>query len=238
MRFIYFIYVLLVFIVFTIIFFPIILGFSMFNTEKSRKIVFNIVRIWIKYWLLLIGMPVTSIGKSPIEKCVMVSNHISYMDTLVLFPSTKNYFRILGNKEMSKIPLLGVPYKQIGILVDRTNNFSRLRSFRLMLNVINKGISIHLFPEGRFNNTGNVLKDFYDGAFRLAISSKTPIYPIILPDTNDRWDNSAVWKWSPGRNRVIFLEPINTDNYTLNDVSLLKNEVYGKMENELKKYRK
>lgn len=237
MRFIYFLYVVITFVAFTIIFFPAVVIIGFINTKQSRKLLFRVVRVWVKMWLTTIGMPVTKVGNAPNERCVMVSNHVSYMDTLVLFPSTTNYFRILGNKEMSRIPLLSVPYKQIAILVDRKDQVSRTKSYKLMLSVLRKGTSIFIFPEGKFNTTTNVLRDFYDGAFKLAISTKTSIYPVILPDTKNRWHYSAIWKWSPGRNRVIFLEPVSTEGYTLDDISLLKDKVYGIMENELKKYR-
>lgn len=237
LKFIYFLYVCCIFLVCTIIFFPIIVCIGMINTKKSRIILFGIIRIWIRIWLFSIGMPVTKIGNSPSDRCVMISNHASYMDTLVLFPSTENYFRILGNKEMSSIPLLSIPYKQIAILVDRGNQLSRTKSYKLMLSILRHGASIFIFPEGKFNTSKEVLKDFYDGAFRLAISTKTPIHPVILPDTINRWHYSSIWKWSPGKNRVIFLEPINVEGYSINDVNKLKTEVYNKMEFELKKYK-
>lgn len=237
LRFIYFVYVVITFIAFSIIFFPMLVCIGLVNTKKSRRLLFSVVRLWLKLWLFIIGMPVTKIGNAPNEKCVMISNHISYMDTLVLFPSTSNYFRILGNKEMSRIPLLSVPYKQIAILVDRANQVSRMKSYKLMLSVLKRGTSIFIFPEGKFNTTKDVLRDFYDGAFKLAINTKTPIYPIILPDTKNRWHYSAIWKWSPGKNRVIFLDPIYTDGYDMDKLSLLKDKVYSVMENELKKYR-
>ena len=237
-KFIYFLYVCCIFLVYTTIFFPLVILVSLFNTNKYRKFLFELVRVWTRCWLFTIGMPVTKIGNSPNEKCVMVSNHISYMDTLVLFPSTSNYFRILGNKEMSRIPLLSIPYKQIAILVDRSNKESRTKSYKLMLSILNHGSSVFIFPEGKFNTTEKVLKEFYDGAFRLAITSKTPIYPIILPDTKSRWHYRSVWKWTPGKNRVIFLEPVSVEGYGMEDINKLKSEVYRKMEIELEKYEK
>jgi 1-acyl-sn-glycerol-3-phosphate acyltransferase len=236
-KFVYFIYVAIVFFVFTIIFFPIVFIIGLFNNKKSRKILFYVIRIWLRLWLTCIGMPVTKIGNSPTEKCVMISNHISYMDTLVLFPSTTEYFRILGNKEMSRIPLLSVPYKQIGILVDRSSRDSRTKSYKLMMSILRRGTSIFIFPEGKFNTTGNTLKEFYDGAFRLAISTKTPIYPVILPDTKNRWHYSRIWRFSPGKNRVIFLEPVSIEGYTMDNLNELKSKVYDIMDKELKKYK-
>ena len=234
----YFIYALCTFILTVILFLPFIITISMINNISSRKIVFSIIRIWLKIWLTIIGMPVQTIGKMSPNRCVMIANHISYMDTLVLFPSTNNYFRILGNKEMSRIPLLSVIYKQIAILVDRSSPESRAKSFKLMFRVIRNNVSIFIFPEGKFNTSSGVLKPFYDGAFRLAISTQTPIQPIILPDTVNRWHYSGIWKFWPGKNRVIFLEPVSVEGMKLENLPLLKQKVFTLMEKELLKIKK
>jgi 1-acyl-sn-glycerol-3-phosphate acyltransferase len=39
-----------------------------------------------------------------------------------------------------------------------------------------------MFPEGTFNETNAPLKDFYDGAFRIAIETKTAVKPVLFLD--------------------------------------------------------
>ncbi len=97
--------------------------------------------------------------------------------------------------------------------------------------------SILIFPEGTFNETKTPLKEFYDGAFRLAIATQTPIAPIIFPDAAERWHPSAWWKFRPGRNRAIFLETFPVSGLTKDDVPALKQKVYTSMENALLKYK-
>ena len=89
---------------------------------------------------------------------------------------------------------------------------------------------ITIFPEGSFNETGDVLKDFFDGAFRLAINTQTPILPVIFPDTNKRWHYSAWWELFPGKNRAYFLEPIEVDGM---DLQTLKQKAFARMEQKL-----
>ena len=196
----------------------------------------RIVRYWSIGWLWIIGMPVRIRGKMPAgDKYVIVANHISYMDTLVIFPAIHFYFRALGKFEMSKWPLLGFIYKQLVIMVKRDSAHNRARSMRLMWRVLHKESSIIIFPEGTFNETGQPLKEFYDGAFRLAINTKTAILPILFPDTPDRWHYSHWWKLWPGRNRAVYLDPIPVDGLFLEDVPALKEKVYKIMEAELVK---
>ena len=69
---------------------------------------------------------------------------------------------------------------------------------RLMWRMLKKECSIIIFPEGTFNETEAPLKEFYDGAFRLAINTQTEIWPVLFPDTVDRWHFSHWWKLWPG----------------------------------------
>jgi 1-acyl-sn-glycerol-3-phosphate acyltransferase len=231
-------YVAITFSVSILAAFPLFAVISIGNNTTARKIIYTIIRYWSEWWLWTIGMPVTLVGKRPPKgRYIVVANHISYMDPLVLFAAIPGYFRPLGKKEISVIPIVGFIYKQIVIMVDRSSLHSRARSMRLMWRVVHREGSIIIFPEGTFNETGNPLKEFYDGAFRLAINTQTPILPMIFPDTADRWHYSAWWKLWPGKNRVVYFEPVDIAGMTMADLPELKHKVYMLMENELIKYK-
>ncbi len=91
---------------------------------------------------------------------------------------------------------------------------------------------IAIFPEGSFNETGETLKTFYDGAFRLAVATGTPVLPLVFPDTAHRWHYSAWWKLAPGRNRAIFLDPIAIAE---KDIGTVKQEAFVAIETALKR---
>ena len=59
---------------------------------------------------------------------------------------------------------------------------------------------------------------------------------MILPDTVHRWHYSAWWKIWPGRNRVVYLDPVPVDGLKMEDLPKLKKQVYNLMETELRKY--
>ena len=231
-------YVFLTFLVSILIVLPIVAIFSISDNYKGRKRVHSVVRGWSILWLWLIGMPVKVKGRMPEGRYIIVANHISYMDTLVIFPAIPSFFRPLGKKEMSKVPLFGFIYKQIVILVDRSSAVSRAVSMRLMWRVLRKEGHILLFPEGTFNETADTLKSFYDGAFKLALTTQTDILPLILPDTVDRWHYSAWWKVWPGKNRAIFLNPVKVNGRQIGQLAEFKQEVFSEMEKELNKYYK
>ncbi|MES2703803.1 MAG: lysophospholipid acyltransferase family protein [Bacteroidota bacterium] len=232
-------WVLVTFAVTVLAVFPLIVVIGLRNSAPARKTIHAIISNWAHVWLWIIGMPVTVIGGKPSgRRHVIVANHISYLDTIALFPAVKTYFRPLGKKEMVHIPVIGFIYKQIVILVDRSSLVSRTRSMRLMWRILRTEADIIIFPEGTFNETAEVMKEFYDGAFRLAITAQTPLLPVIFPDTVDRWHYSGWWKLWPGRNRAICLPEVPVDGLTLEHLPALKEQVRTLMGQALLQYRR
>ncbi|MBS1739687.1 MAG: 1-acyl-sn-glycerol-3-phosphate acyltransferase [Bacteroidetes bacterium] len=227
LQWVYAFLVLLTFVFSLIAAFPFFLLIGLNNNTKARKAIFFIVHNWAKVWLWLIGMPIHLRGLYPRgQKFVIVANHISYLDTVNIYAAIPDYFRTLGKKEMAQIPLFGFVYKQLAILVDRSNQESRAKSMRLMWRQIRTECPIAIFPEGTFNETNQPLKPFYDGAFRLAIHSQTPILPLLFLDTKDRFHYSAWWKLKPGKNRAVLLPPVYVNGMTKDDIPALKEKVW------------
>jgi 1-acyl-sn-glycerol-3-phosphate acyltransferase len=234
---VYTVYVIVTFVAGLAITFPIFLLLSLGNNFACRRVIYLIIKYWATIWLWMLGMPLRVSGTRPGPgRYIVVANHISYLDTVVLFPGLPQYFRALGKKEFSSVPVMGFLYKQIAIMVTRSSAESRAKSMRLMWRVLKNEGDILIFPEGTFNETGQPLKEFYNGAFRLAISTQTPILPVIFPDTVNRWHYSGWWKFWPGINRAIHLPAISVAGMTMQDLPQLKQKVYDVMESELKKY--
>ena len=208
---------------------------SIKKSASRRQTLWHVVATWSRIWLTVIGMKPRIAGSiPPNEHYVIVVNHISYIDTITIFCGIKHYFRPLGKAEVAKIPVFGYLYSLVALLVDRNSSMSRARSMRQMTRFLEKEGSVLLFPEGTFNETGQPLKPFFDGAFHLALSSQTNILPVILPDTHHRWHYGKWWKLWPGINRVLILKPISVEGLTPADLSLLKQTTYNAMEEALK----
>lgn len=231
------VYVAVTFAVSILCAFPLFIIVSVGNNARSRHLVYGIIHYWSRWWLWMIGMSPTRHGPHPPPgRYIYLANHISYLDVLVLFPAIKGYFRPLGKKEISRIPIVGFIYRQIVIMVDRSSLHSRARSLRLLWRVLHHEGNIIIFPEGTFNETGDKLKFFYDGAFRLAINTQSQILPMVFPDTVHRWHYSGWWKFWPGTNRIVYLQPVDARGMTMADLPALKQKVFQMMEEELKKY--
>ena len=160
-------------------------------------------------------------------------NHKSYLDAAVLVETIRQPFRPLGKVEISKVPIFGFIYKACVVMVDRNDADNRAKSLRQLKSVLKKGISIMIFPEGTFNETDQPMKSFYDGAFRMAIETQTPIQPILFLDSYKRMPHESMFSLNPGPCRSLFLEPIPVDGLTLADAKSLKEKVFKIMEENL-----
>lgn len=169
---------------------------------------------------------------------IFVGNHNSYMDIPPIVQLKHQPIRPLGKFESSKIPLFGLFYRNAVIMVDRSDPEKRAQSLRNLKEALKQRVSIFIFPEGTFSMSENQpLKSFYNGAFKLAIEMQVPIQPVLMIDAIDRMHYKSITSITPGRNRVVYLPTVQVDNYTIDDLELLKNQVHKMMEDGLRRYR-
>lgn len=195
--------------------------------------------IWADLWFPLIFIWHKKIFESPHDKSkpyIFVTNHISYLDAAMIPKAYRQPIRPLGKVEMSKVPIFGFIYRKAIVTVDRSSPANRAASLRILRSLLGKGISVLVFPEGTFNMGTTALKEFYDGAFRLAIETQTPIKPVLFLDAYRRMPYETLFSMTPGRNRLLYLGPVDVSGYSLNDVGKLKSEVYAIMEKKLIEY--
>jgi 1-acyl-sn-glycerol-3-phosphate acyltransferase len=222
-----------------IIVFALAIPASFFGRTKGGNAIYRICMAWGDVWYFFIGIHHKNVYETPIEKdkqYIFVANHISYLDAPMIVKSLRRPIRALGKAEMSKVPVFGYIYRRAVVMVDRRDAEKRAQSVRILKSVLKRGISIFIFPEGTFNLTNKPLKSFFDGAFRIAIETQTPIKPMLFLDAHTRMDYESIFSLNPGRSRTIFLETIEVDGYTLPDVERLKQDVYALMERKLLEY--
>jgi 1-acyl-sn-glycerol-3-phosphate acyltransferase len=146
--------------------------------------------------------------------------------------------RILAKYEMSKVPIFGYIYKSAAVMVKRSDADNRAQSIVEMKEFISHHISIFIFPEGTLNETDKPIKEFFDGAFRIAIETETPLKIVLFVDTVDRLHFSSIFTLTPGQCRVVFLDELPVKGLTLNDLPALKQKAHELMEAGLRRYRK
>ena len=169
---------------------------------------------------------------------MLVANHTSMTDIMLMLYVSKNPFVFVGKKELAKIPLFGFFYKRTCILVDRNSSKSRFEVFERAQKRLNQGLSICIFPEGLVPDDESViLGEFKDGAFRLAIEHQIPIVPMTFPDNKKRF-SYTVFSGSPGLMRVKVHPFVETKGKTLEDRKAIKDEVSELIYKQLISYQK
>jgi 1-acyl-sn-glycerol-3-phosphate acyltransferase len=190
-------------------------------------------------WLVGIRFFVARENKGKLEKgksYVVVANHISFLDIHAIAIGMPVGFLALSKIENKKLPLFG-PLISPGIItVDRSSPNSRHESFEAMAKVVERGISVLVFPEGSRNKKlDQPLRDkFYDGAFRIAIQHQIPIAPMIITG-NRRCMPPGTLLFKPGPVGIYLLDPIPTEGMTEADMGTLKAQAYEAMAEKLRK---
>jgi 1-acyl-sn-glycerol-3-phosphate acyltransferase len=236
-HFIYNIYAIAVFVAIMLLIFPFVIVASFFGRIKGGNMILRLCMLWADLWFFLIFIYVKRIYEAPHDKrkpYIFVTNHISYIDSPIIVKAWRQPIRPLGKVEMSKIPLFGFIYRKAIVTVDRSSPENRQQSFSILKRVIKRGISIVVFPEGTFNTTSKPLKDFYDGAFRVAVETQTPVKPVLFLDAYSRMNYRSLFSLTPGRCRIVYLDEIPVDGL---DVQQLREKVYAAMEKTLIAYK-
>jgi 1-acyl-sn-glycerol-3-phosphate acyltransferase len=124
------------------------------------------------------GISVESSGAIPWRNVLLVSNHLSYVDPLVLgqlLPCVP-----LAKAEVADWPLLGQGARSLGVLfVNRGDLGSGVLTLRRIARLFQTGISVMNFPEGT-TTRGDEVAPFHRGAFGVALRMHVPVLPVGL----------------------------------------------------------
>ena len=240
-RFLFSLYGLITFVIVMCLALPFVLVTPLWGKVKGGNMVYAICRVWAKTWYLLCGFKHETLYEHPHDaskQYVFVANHASYMDIPPIVLAFNQPVRVLGKYEMVRYPIFGVIYRLAVVMVDRRDAERRAKSVRALKKALQLGISIFIYPEGTFNeDDSKPLREMFDGAFRLAIETQTPIKPMLVIDALDRLHHSSIFSLNPGKNRVVFLDEISVEGLRLSDLPQLKSKVAALMDAGLRRYR-
>ena len=201
--------------------------------EPQRTEIFrNISKAWMSIFFLFSGCRLKIKGKENFEKGVnyiVICNHNSFMDVPLATPFIPGANKTIAKIEMSRIPLFGLIYKRGAILVDRKNKDSRRDSFKKMKDVLLLGMHMCIYPEGTRNKTDEPLKEFHNGAFKLAVETGTSILPAIMFHTKKVLPIDKAFFFWPSTMEIHFLA--STQVLKTDDFETVKTEMHQLMSN-------
>jgi 1-acyl-sn-glycerol-3-phosphate acyltransferase len=154
---------------------------------------------------------------------VMVSNHQSQLDILVLFRLFFP-FRWVSKAAVFNLPVIGWNMILNGyIKLRRTDKESIKAMMETCEDLLEKNISVFLFPEGTRSKDG-FLRPFKPGAFLLAKKTRVPIIPLVINNTKDALPKHSMRIQGKHCMTVQVLDeiPVSTfENKTVDEISAL-----------------
>jgi 1-acyl-sn-glycerol-3-phosphate acyltransferase len=159
--------------------------------------------------LFFTGMPlvVKNLERVPEGQCVVVANHASYLDGLVMTAALPPRFGFVIKREMERVPLAGALLRRLGSeFVERFNRSRGGVDARRVLRTAVSGNSLVFFPEGTFDARPGLGK-FHAGAFTIAARAGCPVVPAVVRGTRRAFPPKSAWP-HPARIEIEFLEPI------------------------------
>lgn len=143
---------------------------------------------------------------------VMVSNHQSHFDVLILMGHIWRDFRWVIKEELRHIPVFGKACERMGhIYIDRKNREKAVAALNTARPKLTGGTSVLFFPEGTRSPDGR-MREFKKGAFVMALDLGLPILPISVSGTHAILPGKS-FKLLPGVARVTIHPAIDPKAY-------------------------
>jgi len=150
---------------------------------SSFQTSFRLARGWARLILKLLFCRLTvtgSLSEVLSRVTIIVSNHASYADAVVLLAALPVNAALVAKKELLKMPIVSTFVKKLQcLMVDRLDFSRSLEDADLIEKTLREGRSVVIFPEGTFT-AATGLRPFKSGAFKLAVDSQLPLCPIGL----------------------------------------------------------
>jgi 1-acyl-sn-glycerol-3-phosphate acyltransferase len=167
----------------------------------------------------------------PRHPYVVVSNHQSFVDML-LISHLPWEMKWLAKRDFFRYPGMGQIMHMIGdIRLERGDRDSVIAAMGACAARLDRRVSVMIFPEGTRSRDGEV-GPFRDGAFRLAVLTRTPVLPLAIVGTREAMIKGD-WRFGVADAEVRVLPPVDTAGMTLDDVGVLRDKVHAMIATEV-----
>jgi 1-acyl-sn-glycerol-3-phosphate acyltransferase len=194
--------------------------------DKSGRQQHSIAQRWGRVIVWASGARLTILNRQNLDGQVAIyaANHLSYMDTPVIFASLPFQFRIVARHDLFKLPFIGWHLTRSGqVPVNVTNPRASIASLSSAVRTLKSGLPVFIFPEGSRSTTGH-LDTFLNGPAFMAIRAQVPIVPMAIIGTHELLPiHTSVFHPVPVTLAVG--EPIPTTGYTARQMDELTQKV-------------
>jgi 1-acyl-sn-glycerol-3-phosphate acyltransferase len=153
------------------------------NLRRRRLVAGKFSRAFLR--VAAIPLTVDGMERLPGTPCVVVANHASYFDAIVIAAALPPDFAFVIKKEMVRVPLAGLLLRRLGSqFVERFDRHKGASDARRVMKLASTGQSLMFFPEGTFDETRQIGR-FLGGAFTIAQRANMPVVAIAIHGTRD-----------------------------------------------------
>lgn len=150
---------------------------------------------WGRWVLRVLGIRLTVRGTPPAAPFLLVSNHLSYLDILVLASQLPAVF--IAKSEVKDWPLLGTLCRLVDTqFIERQRKNDILRMLKRITEILDSGRGVVFFPEGTTSN-GQGVQPFKPPLLAVAAQSGQPVAYAALsyavPPGNPPASVSVCW---------------------------------------------
>jgi 1-acyl-sn-glycerol-3-phosphate acyltransferase len=197
-------------------------GASGYLPHRISQLWASLISAVLPYWeIRAAGLERIRRGKA----YVVVSNHQSLLDILVVLAKLPLHFKFIAKKELFPVPCLGWHLALAGYIPLKRGDWESGRAcLEQARRWLRRGVSVIFFPEGTRSPDGEI-HDFKPGAFKLALEEKIDILPLAIYGTREAIPK---YSWRIERHTPLqlqVLEPVSVRNLSLKDLVALQQKV-------------
>ena len=189
----------------------------------------KVIKAWMSFQMFVLGIKLETEGKLD-ESCdMLLMNHQSLLDIIVIEYIHSRDLAWVAKKEISDLFFFGHIIKAPRMIsIDRENKAGIISLLKEAKDRLDKGRPIAMFPEGT-RSDGKSMGSFKPGAKMVANKYNLKVQPIILFNTRNIVDSKTL-KASPGVVKVIYLDPVQASKEStwFEDTEVKMKEVFNK----------
>jgi 1-acyl-sn-glycerol-3-phosphate acyltransferase len=188
------------------------------------------LRNWLNPLVKSAGVDFVVKGKENIpenEAVIYVPNHQGIFDMPALILNTPTPCGFIAKKELQKVPIVRTWMWLLDcVFIDRENKREARVAIKEAIELIKKGRSMVIFPEGTRSRDGIPLP-FKSGVMMIAKETKAKIVPVVLEGIIDRFEGPK--NITPGTVKITFLPAIETENLSRDEMKAMPDEIREKI---------
>ena len=162
------------------IIYPLLAVFCAPPTAKNEQ---NRLKVlWLRWFGRIIGLRVEQTGEPAQAPCLLVSNHVSWLDICIIGQLTPAHF--VAKSDISGWPVIGFLARQSGtVFIRRGSKQQAKQTAERMAWLLKKRQTVCAFPEGTTTQGDHVLP-FHSFLFQPALLTKAAVQPVSLEYIN------------------------------------------------------